>query len=122
VQMGRSTGIGNTKRCGVSADLFPIAGRKGIRDSYPRARTAEPPRQRVFVSYARKDATDLALRLRKDPRSNSCEVWLDTARIPGGASRSLLYDWTRFGWARINVAATPGETLLLFGALIGGGS
>src|SRR5450631_2681779 len=45
---------------------------------------AEP--QRIFVSYARKDAVALALRLQTDLTAKGFEVWLDTQRIAGGAS------------------------------------
>src|SRR5690348_5150451 len=41
---------------------------------------------RVFISYARKDAAQLALRLQADLQSNGYDTWLDTARIRGGAS------------------------------------
>jgi hypothetical protein len=46
---------------------------------------AEPPRQRIFVSYARKDAAELAVHLREGLKLEY-DVWLDTARIEGGAS------------------------------------
>ncbi len=42
--------------------------------------------QRIFVSYARRDAVELALRLQKDLTAKGFEVWLDTQRIAGGAS------------------------------------
>jgi WD40 repeat protein len=42
--------------------------------------------QRIFVSYARRDAAELALRLQKDLTAKGFEVWLDTQRIAGGAS------------------------------------
>jgi WD40 repeat protein len=46
-----------------------------------------PPNKavRVFISYARKDAADLALRLRDRLASAALEPWLDTSRIDGGA-------------------------------------
>jgi hypothetical protein len=40
--------------------------------------------QRIFVSYARKDGAELALRLQKDLTAAGFEVWLDTLRIKGG--------------------------------------
>ena len=43
-------------------------------------------RQRIFISYARKDGRELALRLHKDLTSKGLDVWLDTKRIEGGAS------------------------------------
>jgi hypothetical protein len=45
----------------------------------------EPPRKRVFISYARKDAAPLATLLQQSLEPD-CEVWLDTQRIEGGAS------------------------------------
>src|ERR1035437_3884071 len=42
--------------------------------------------QRIFVSYARKDGAELALRLQKDLTAAGVEVWLDTQRIGGGES------------------------------------
>lgn len=41
---------------------------------------------RVFVSYARVDGAQLALRLEKDLTAAGFDVWLDTQRIHGGAS------------------------------------
>jgi WD40 repeat protein len=40
---------------------------------------------RVFISYARRDAADLALRLRDRLSEAALEPWLDTSRIDGGA-------------------------------------
>jgi hypothetical protein len=40
---------------------------------------------RVFISYARKDAADLAQRLRDYLESAGLTLWLDRARIEGGA-------------------------------------
>src|ERR1039458_4834768 len=45
-----------------------------------------PRRQLVFISYARRDADQLALRLSRDLESHGYDCWLDTARINGGAS------------------------------------
>src|SRR2546427_11342627 len=42
--------------------------------------------QRIFVSYARRDGAELALRLQKDLTAAGFDVWLDTQRIGGGAS------------------------------------
>ena len=42
--------------------------------------------QRIFVSYARKDGAEPALRLQKDLTAAGFEVWIDTQRIEGGAS------------------------------------
>jgi len=42
----------------------------------------------IFISYARRDARDLALRLRDDLSAHGYSVWLDTAEIEGGASWS----------------------------------
>jgi WD40 repeat protein len=40
---------------------------------------------RVFISYARKDAAELAVRLRDRLAHAALEPWLDTSRIDGGA-------------------------------------
>ena len=45
----------------------------------------EPPRKRVFISYARKDAARLATELQRDLQSGH-DVWLDTNRIARGCS------------------------------------
>lgn len=42
----------------------------------------------IFISYARKDGRDLALRLRADLTALGYDVWLDTAEIGGGAGWS----------------------------------
>ena len=44
---------------------------------------------KVFLSYARRDAIDLAARLNSDLSGKGFEVWQDTTRIPGGASWTL---------------------------------
>ena len=43
----------------------------------------------VFISYARKDGTELANRLLGDLKREGFEVWLDTREIPGGKT------WTK---------------------------
>lgn len=48
-----------------------------------------PDQRSIFISYARKDARDLALRLRDLLEAAGYIVWLDTAQIEGGASWSL---------------------------------
>ena len=40
---------------------------------------------RIFISYARKDSRDLAIRLRDDLQKQGYSVWLDLSQIPGGA-------------------------------------
>lgn len=40
----------------------------------------------IFISYAREDARDLAIRLRDDLRAAGCSVWLDLSQIQGGDS------------------------------------
>jgi WD40 repeat protein len=40
----------------------------------------------IFLSYARKDGGDLALRLRGDLENGGFNVWLDTTRIEGGGN------------------------------------
>ncbi len=42
----------------------------------------------IFISYARRDGRDLALKLRKDLANAGLNVWLDTAEIEGGANWS----------------------------------
>jgi len=39
----------------------------------------------VFLSYARKDGRDAALRLKSELESNRLVVWMDAERIEGGA-------------------------------------
>ena len=43
----------------------------------------------VFISYAHKDAVDLAFRLQQDLSARGFSVWLDASRIRGGASWSV---------------------------------
>jgi hypothetical protein len=45
--------------------------------------------RRVFISYSRKDGSETARRLCDTLTDAGCDVWLDTDRIPGGAS------WTK---------------------------
>lgn len=47
-----------------------------------------PPSEqpRVFISYARKDGTPLAQRLRKDLKDRGFDAWLDIQGIKGGAT------------------------------------
>jgi len=40
----------------------------------------------VFISYARKDGTDLAYRLRRDLEGNGYRAWLDACEIHGGVT------------------------------------
>jgi len=40
----------------------------------------------IFISYARKDGSQLALRLQKDLTAAGFDVWLDTQRLHGGES------------------------------------
>ncbi len=40
-----------------------------------------PPNTRVFISYARKDASALAQRLHQDLAASGLDLWLDTARL-----------------------------------------
>ena len=46
----------------------------------------KPVVKRIFVSYARRDGKELALRLEKDLTRKGFDVWLDTQRLAGGAS------------------------------------
>jgi hypothetical protein len=45
----------------------------------------KPVVKRIFVSYARRDGKELALRLEKDLTRKGFDVWLDTQRLAGGA-------------------------------------
>src|SRR5262249_13518123 len=47
---------------------------------------------RIFLSYSRKDAAALALRLQKDLTEAGFDVWLDTDRIGGGASCTVAIE------------------------------
>jgi TIR domain/AAA ATPase domain len=52
--------------------------------------TGEPdrgkrPRVRIFESYGRRDASELAARLRRDLEAREFEVWQDIERLEGGA-------------------------------------
>src|SRR5271154_3955172 len=40
---------------------------------------------RVFISYARKDGTDLAQRLEADLKARGLDPWLDTERLHAGS-------------------------------------
>ena len=67
-----------------------------------------PEQHRVFLSYARKDGRDSALRLKSDLEAAGFHVWQDVEAIRGGAS------WTRkiedgLSWCDTLVAVlTPG--------------
>ena len=50
--------------------------------------THQTKKRFIFISYARRDARDLAVRLRDDLLAGGHQVWLDTAEIEGGASWS----------------------------------
>src|SRR5712691_2646871 len=50
---------------------------------------ADSGHQRIFVSHARKDATELAQRLQQDLTAAGFDVWLDTERLRGGANWSV---------------------------------
>jgi len=45
----------------------------------------EAPKKRIFISYGRRDASDLALRLKYDLEMNGYDVWQDTEKIRAGA-------------------------------------
>ncbi|MCX6633873.1 MAG: NB-ARC domain-containing protein [Acidobacteria bacterium] len=47
---------------------------------------AKGGQQRIFVSYARRDGAELAVRLQKDLTAAGFDVWVDTERIRGGES------------------------------------
>jgi WD40 repeat protein len=58
------------------------------------------PGQKVFISYAHKDGTELASRLNADLTKNGYDVWLDKSRLQGGES------WSRDIEAEIDRADT----------------
>src|SRR5712692_3501947 len=65
--------------------------------------------QRIFVSYARRDGAELALRLQKDLTAAGFDVWLDTQRIGGGASWTVEIE-EAIGRAQVVLALlTPGS-------------
>src|SRR5271157_3276355 len=45
-----------------------------------------PATARVFISYARKDAAQLAQRLQQGLSEQGVDAWLDTQRLAGGAA------------------------------------
>ncbi|MGO9273480.1 MAG: toll/interleukin-1 receptor domain-containing protein [Terriglobia bacterium] len=45
-----------------------------------------PVAPRVFISYARQDAAQLAQRLQRDLSVQGFDAWLDTRRLAGGAT------------------------------------
>ena len=47
---------------------------------------AERPRSKIFISYAHQDGSALAGRLHQSLKESGWDVWLDTARLNGGAS------------------------------------
>ena len=57
---------------------------------------------KIFISYARKDGKDLALRLQNDLTQQGLDVWLDTQRLHGGAN------WT----AEIETAINQAHSVL----------
>lgn len=70
---------------------------------------AKPGHPRIFVSYARRDASELALRLQKDLSGAGFEVWLDTQRIEGGSSWTVEIE-KAIDWAQVVLALpTPGS-------------
>ncbi len=48
-------------------------------------KTGDAPKKRIFISYGRRDASDLALRLKYDLEMNGYDVWQDTEKIRAGA-------------------------------------
>src|SRR5438552_3519606 len=63
--------------------------------------------QRIFVSYARRDGAELAVRLRKDLTAAGFEVWLDSERIGGGASWTVEIE-KGIDWAQVVLALLEG--------------
>jgi hypothetical protein len=45
-------------------------------------------KRHIFISYARRDGRDLALRLQADLMSDGYEIWLDTSGLTGRGWRS----------------------------------
>ncbi|MBC7870537.1 MAG: toll/interleukin-1 receptor domain-containing protein, partial [Chitinophagaceae bacterium] len=48
----------------------------------------QPPSPKIFISYAREDARDIAIRLRDDLIDSGHDTWLDLSEIAAGASWS----------------------------------
>lgn len=71
--------------------------------------TEGSPARRIFISYAREDARDIALRLYDDLKGAGHDAWLDLSEIDAGAS-----------WARDIEMAIEGADLVL--ALLSAGS
>jgi hypothetical protein len=57
----------------------------------------------IFVSYARGDGADLALRLQRDLTAAGFDAWLDTQRIGGGASWTVEIE-EAIDWAQVVLA------------------
>jgi hypothetical protein len=69
----------------------------------------ESPNSSLFISYAHRDGSETAQRLRNDLLASGYKVWLDTARLKGGAS-----------WSTAIEQAVDGADVLL--ALLSAGS
>ena len=66
-------------------------------------------RFRVFISYARKDGAELALRLHADLKKEGFEAWLDQQRISGGASWTDTIETALDGAEYLVALLTPGS-------------
>lgn len=64
---------------------------------------------RLFISYARADGRDLALRLHADLHARDYDVWLDTAALEGGASWSADIERAIDGCDVALALLTPGS-------------
>jgi WD40 repeat protein len=61
----------------------------------------------VFISYARRDAADLAMRLRTDLAGYGLDVWLDTGRIDGGTTWTVEIEHAIDGSEVVLALLTP---------------
>lgn len=57
-------------------------------DELPDLTKRKPPTPKIFLSYAREDARDIAVRLRDDLTAAGHDAWLDLSEINAGASWS----------------------------------
>jgi hypothetical protein len=67
------------------------------------------PAPNIFISYARRDAATLALRLQKDFEAHGHQVWLDKARLRGGASWTIEIEKAIDGCDVAIALLTPGS-------------
>ena len=67
----------------------------------------DTPRNPVFISYARRDAAELALRLQTDLAVRGFDPWLDTHRLKGGAGWTVEIERNIDNAAAVLAILTP---------------